>query len=153
MILAPAISRRLGFLPDFLRTLVAATLASQLASIPLLVSFFGYFPVLSILANVLMIPVITLAFYLLWAAVIICLILPVDRLIALYIPYIILNGTNAAANFFATFGVFMTKFPTALCYVYYPTLAGCSDAVNFSRKMKTAMLIVVAVCLSVAAFL
>ena len=58
--ISPLISARLQKLPDFFRTkeILIATLSAQFATLPLLMFYFGKLSIISVLANILILPVI-----------------------------------------------------------------------------------------------
>ncbi|MBQ7643042.1 MAG: ComEC/Rec2 family competence protein [Clostridia bacterium] len=134
--IAPPVARSLDFLPSKISRTLSAIIAIQAATLPLLISYFGYYPAISIISNIFLLPAVTVTFYALWIGVLTAALMPFNRLIGLFIPFNLLRGCGAAASFAATSGVYLEYFPDGIKYVYYPVLFGVSDLFSSSARFK-----------------
>ena len=136
IILLPPVKRALNFLPDKISESLSAIIASEAVVVPLSVYYFGAFPLTAVVANLILIPVVTVTFYLLWIFFILCLILPVSPTILLFAPYMLIDGTLIVSGYMADVPLFVNAFPTAMSAVYYPSLLISSDVVNAPKAVK-----------------
>ena len=135
IVVAPPIKRFLGFLPPKFDDAFATIAAAELAVLPVCVICFGHFPLIAILSNALLIPVLTAVYYLLWVGFILSAV-GVPPLYALAAPRVLLIGTNAVANRLADFKFGIKTMPSPLVFTYAVPLALSSDAFNFGKKTK-----------------
>lgn len=153
IILAPPLKRLFErFMPDKFSDSFAVIIAAQTVAMPLSVNYFGSFPLVAIITNLILLPFISVAFYSLWIATLFCLIFPFNRLIALYISNFVIKATQASCEILAGFPLSVTKFGLVFCIVYYFALIICSDMVNASPKFKKISAAVAAVSATLAAF-
>ncbi len=136
IVLAPTFKNLFKFLPEEFSSSLSVLMSSQTAVIPLSVIFFDGFSLISFIANFLLLPVVTIIFYFLIIGVVICLILPINALIALFIPQILVVGTTGVISFLATIPLAITYFPTAFTVCYYSLMLCVSDFVNLPKKAK-----------------
>ena len=136
LVLAPTFKDLLKFLPEQFSSSISVLLASQSAIIPLSVVFFDGFSLVSFLANFLLIPVVTIIFYFLVIGVIICMILPINALIGLFVPQILVVGTTGIVNFLSSVKISITYFPPLMSICYYALMLCVSDFVNLPKKAK-----------------
>lgn len=145
--LAPPIRSVLSFLPGKFADSLSVVLAAQCASAPLSVVLFGTFPIVSLFSNLVLAPLVSLAFYALWIGVAICAILPINRLICLYLPNVTLYGLSKFGKIFAGFPLSVDGLPIALCLLSLAFILASSDVVNVGKRTK-----VVCAALSLALF-
>ena len=98
-VFAPTFKEWLKFLPEQFASAISVLFASQAVALPLSVSFFGSFSLVSFIANFLLLPVVTIIFYFVFIGALICVILPINELIALFIPQILIVGTTGIVSF------------------------------------------------------
>ena len=139
-------------MPDKFSDSFAVIIAAQTVAMPLSVNYFGSFPLVAIITNLILLPFISVAFYSLWIATLFCLIFPFNRLIALYISNFVIKATHASCEILAGFPLSVTKFGLVFCIVYYFALIICSDMVNASPKFKKISAAVAAVSATLAVF-
>ena len=153
IILAPPLKRLFDkFMPDKFSDSFAVIIAAQTVAMPLGVYYFGSFPLVAIIANLILLTFISVAFFSLWIAALLCLIFPFNRLIALYIPNFIIKATHASCEILAGFPLSVTKFGLIFGVVYYFALFVCSDTVNARPIVKKISATVAAVFAALAAF-
>ena len=134
--IAPPIERNLPFKSDKIKGAVSVLLASQLSALPVSVYVFGSFSIVSLLANFIVLPIVTIIFYFTVIGVIICIILPINAHIALFIPNILNVGTSVVVEFISKFPFAISFFSAGLMTVYYFLLLCFSDLVNLSKRVK-----------------
>jgi len=71
--LMPIFMRWFKFMPKFLSSSLAITLASTLGTIPLILAFFGTFPTFTLIANLVVVPLFGVIYCMLFVMVIVCL--------------------------------------------------------------------------------
>lgn len=94
------IRKLLGFLPNVLRDSIAITISAQLMTLPAITNMFGYLPVYSIVANILISAVFVYVLYLCFVFVPIALIPGVNDFVAMFVKLSI-ELVLATAEFFA----------------------------------------------------
>ncbi|MBE5742584.1 MAG: ComEC/Rec2 family competence protein [Clostridiales bacterium] len=137
MVLSPPIIRFFEFLPKPFAESIGVLVSAQLSAIPLTVTYFGYFSLISFLANFILLPVVTIIFYLTVIGMVLCLILPINQLIALFIPKILILGAQGLTNALTYVLLPIEYFPKALKWVYYPCLIAVTDLLNLPKWVKT----------------
>ncbi|MGN1104237.1 MAG: ComEC/Rec2 family competence protein [Candidatus Coproplasma sp.] len=140
LLLSRNLSVILSFLPLKIRNIVVSGWSAQFATIPVLMSSFGYVSWAGLILNIIFIPVITALYVVLFAVMIICLILPFCAPVLLnvstvplqFIINVIVESGVENAVIYGNFGV----------WIYIPfiifTLA-LSDKFNFSRFVRSAL--------------
>lgn len=119
-----------------LRESLAVLIAAEAVSIPLSVVLFGYFPIVSVVTNLFLIPLVSLVFYMLWICLLLCMIMSVNRLIALYIPNLILKFLTSCCETLSKFPYKITTFPIAAVILYFAAILIVSDIVNANKAAK-----------------
>ncbi|MGN0812173.1 MAG: ComEC/Rec2 family competence protein [Candidatus Coproplasma sp.] len=140
LLLHKNLSEILNFLPTKLRDRVVSGWSAQLATIPVLMSSFGYISWAGIILNLIFIPLISALYVLLFAVMIICLILPFCAPVLLnlstvplqYLINLIVSSGVENAVIYGNFGV----------WIYLPfiilTLA-LSDKINLKTAYRCAL--------------
>lgn len=136
--LSPPLKRFLSFMPEKFAESLSTLIASQLAALPITVSSFGYFSFISFVANLVLLPVVTIIYYCTVIGLICCLILPINELITLFIPKILSLGTIGVTDILSRVVVQITTYPVIFSYAYYPLLITCSDVINVPKNLKFA---------------
>lgn len=155
LFLQPLISQKLKVLGPRLKELVAVTLAAQLGVLPILVYFFNQLSVISILANVLVVPVTFLLLILGIVALVISFISQVLAGIVYFVAEILLDYMILTAHFLARFpaaAFYLTKPSFWAVLGYYLLLAGAFFMLKkFKKGFKLSTLVIFALaCLLVA---
>ena len=76
ILLTPQLMKLLNFLPSRFSLPICATLGAQLGLFPVLIFFYSNVPALALIANLVVVPVVTAAFLVLMALVVVCALLP-----------------------------------------------------------------------------
>ena len=138
IILSSPIKRALGFLPEKIAALLSGLIAAHLASAPVCIIAFGYFPFSALLMNILFLPILSFTYYFLWITFIFGAIFPATVTVAAFVPSLFLYGTDEIAAFAASFPLTAKVFPVPLAAAYYPVAIIGSDLVNTGKKIKAA---------------
>lgn len=152
IVLTSPLKRAFSFMTKKLGDALSVTVAAEATSIPLSVYFFGYFPLVAIVTNLFLIPLVSIGFYMLWICFIVCAILPINRLIALFIPDKLFSLLADLCEVFADFPYKITVFPTAVAVLFYGAVLISSEFVNadsFTKKT-TGIYAIVAVIVAIA---
>ncbi len=136
LILAPPIKSVLSFMPEEFSSSLSVLFASQAAALPLSVSFFSGFSVVSFFANFLLLPIVSILYYATVIGMLICLILPINELIALFLPQILTVGVKGVTEFFANYPLLLDYMTKPVMAIYYTLLLCVSDFVNIPKKAK-----------------
>ena len=136
IILAPPIKSLFKFLPEQFASSLSVLCASQTVALPVSVLFFGSFSIVSFFANFILLPVVSIVFYAVVIGVVITLIFPINELIALFIPQILLIGIKGITEVLAQIPLVINYFPPLLALVYYALVLVASDFVNAPKKVK-----------------
>ena len=136
LILSPPIKRVLSFMPEEFASLFSVLFASQLTALPLSIWFFGSFPLASFIANFFLLPIVSILYYATVICTIIAMILPINELIALFVPQILTVGIKNVTELIAKFPLNLTYMTKALMIGYYTLLFGVSDIINLPKKAK-----------------
>ncbi|MBO4323320.1 MAG: ComEC/Rec2 family competence protein [Clostridia bacterium] len=131
---SPPIRRKTAFLGEKFSLAFAVLIAAELAAFPISVIYFGYFPTVALIANLLFIPIITATYYLLWAGIIIDLILPFLS-VGLILPYLVFDGIYALTSILSASPT-LTVFPKFCLAAYYIAIFIASDLVNAGKAVK-----------------
>lgn len=112
--LTPLLEPKLWFLPRYLASLVCVSIAVEIGICPLLILYFNKLPLVTILANIVVIPLLGVILVLGLAMVFVGIIfMPLANLIGM-INYYVISGLLISVSFFA-------HFPYA--YLYLPSLS------------------------------
>lgn len=123
--------------PNFLASSIAVTVSAQIGIYPIMASYFNSFSLYSILANIVVVPIFSIAYVLLFASVIISYILPFLSFI-LVVPAVVMSFVN-------WFPTIFVNLPYANLYVfslgvfsilYYVALVFISSFVFINHKIK-----------------
>lgn len=144
IVLASPVSEALSFMPKKIRDSLSVMIAASVTSIPLCTLLFGYFPLVSFVTNLALIPLVTISFYTLWIGVIISAILPVNRLIALFIPGNLLKFVSGICGVFSRFPLAVRIFPAGFAAAYFIAAFALSDVLNTGKKTKICVAIYLA---------
>lgn len=134
--LAPPIKSALSFMPDEFSSSLSVLFASQAGILPLSIKFFGGFPLVSFFANFLLLPVVSILYYATVIGVVICLILPINEHIALFIPQILTVGIKGVTEFLASYSLSLDYMTLPISITYYALLLCVSDVINIPPKAK-----------------
>ena len=125
LIVAPAIKRTLSKLPNNIASALSTVFAAQLVSIPILLYSFGHFSIVSIMVNLLFIPVVGVIYVILFVCTLLTIIFGSGN-IFLFIPNYALKLLTILINFFdkdffivggITFGGFVILY-YLVCFVF-----------------------------------
>ena len=143
-----SIEKRLAFLPKFLSSTLAVSLATTISVFPLTVYLFGEFSILSLLTNVIVLPVLSVGYGILVAFSAIAVIFP---------PFAFLIQAGGSVVYFLNFvtGVIASvdiasvtlSAPLWFCLTYYVCVTSVSGYVNFSTFTKRMILIALMILL------
>ena len=136
LVLAPPIKSVLSFMPNEFSSSLSVLFASQAGILPLSIKYFGGFPLVSFFANFLLLPIVSILYYLTVIGVVICLILPINEHIALFIPQILTVGIKGVTEFMANFPLVLDYMSIPLAIAYYALLLCVSDFINLPKKAK-----------------
>lgn len=142
IVLAPPIKEIFKFLPEKFASGISVLCASQIVALPLSVLFFKSFSIISFIANFVLLPVVSIVFYAVVIGTVITLILPINELIALFIPQILIIGIKGITEFFAQVPLIINYFPPILALFYYSLVLVASDFVNAPKKVKISCAII-----------
>ncbi|MBQ2714111.1 MAG: ComEC/Rec2 family competence protein [Clostridia bacterium] len=133
-------TKLLSFLPKSLSSVCAMSISASLAVFPLTVSFFGYFSVLGLVANVLVVPVLSAFYGILFLVAVVCAILPFLGFL-LYAVSVVIYYINGVVSFIAglSFASINIKIPLWFTISYY-TLGLClTDYIFLGKGVKRAV--------------
>ena len=132
------ISDKLSFMPTFLRDSLSVMISASSVSVPLCVIYFGAFPLASFISNLIVVPLVSVSFYTLWLGLAISAILPINRLIAFFVPGNLLHLSTALCKVFANFPLSISGFPTIFAVVYFAALLSVAETVNTGKRLRFA---------------
>jgi competence protein ComEC len=103
VLLAPLIERVLGFVPSMLqiREFVTATIATQIMVLPLLLYLIGEFSIVSVLVNVLVLPMVPVAMLLTFATGTLFALLPTLGIVTGFVAHLSLSYILTVADLFS----------------------------------------------------
>lgn len=136
IVLAPALNRRLAFLPDSFASALSVTAAAELFTLPIAISSFGRFNFISLLVNLAVLPVVSFLYYGLWIALLLYVIFPFYRLIGVNITSFLSGGIDGFLKMTGTFSFSAAVFPDAAYFPWYLLLILSGDSVNLPEKAK-----------------
>lgn len=132
------ISDKLSFMPTFLRDSLSVMISASSVSVPLCVIYFGAFPLASFISNLIVVPLVSVSFYTLWLGLAISAILPINRLIAFFVPGNLLHLSTRLCKVFANFPLSISGFPTIFAVVYFAALLSVAETVNTGKRLRFA---------------
>lgn len=132
------ISDKLSFMPTFLRDSLSVMISASSVSVPLCVIYFGAFPLASFISNLIVVPLVSVSFYMLWLGLAISAILPINRLIAFFVPGYFLHLSTGLCKVFANFPLSISGFPTIFAVVYFAALLSVAETVNTGKRLRFA---------------
>ena len=141
------ISDKISFMPTFLRDSLSVMISASSVSVPLCVIYFGAFPLASFISNLIVVPLVSVSFYTLWLGLAISTILPINRLIAFFVPGNLLHLSTGLCKVFANFPLSISGFPTIFAVVYFAALLSVAETVNTGKRLRFASCIYVVLSL------
>lgn len=132
------ISDKLSFMPTFLRDSLSVMISASSVSVPLCVIYFGAFPLASFISNLIVVPLVSVSFYTLWLGLAVSAILPINRLIAFFVPCNLLHLSTGLCKVFANFPLSVSGFPTIFAVVYFAALLSVAETVNTGKRLRFA---------------
>ena len=144
-LLARPISKLFKFLPKNIANSIGAVIASQLASIPIMIAHFSSFSAISVLINLLFLP---LTFFIFVFSLISTLLAGILNFSALLVPLNLLFKLIIIVMEYVDFTVFTVGALTVSSSVifYYSSLIVVSGIINIKRKLKMLLCIALSVC-------
>ncbi len=137
----PIINRRLEFIPEKLSIFSEAlsmTIAAQIMTLPLIIYQFGRLSIISVLANVLIVPTMSIILPAGFLALLLASFLPAASIYLFFPVYLVLSYIIILTNFFASFpyaAVIVNFFPASLLFLSYLIIAAYLIwHNNFSKK-------------------
>ena len=130
---------RIRFLPQKFSSALAVALSAQLCTFPILIDCFGYVSAISLVLNLLFIPVISAVYALLFVCMIAASVFPAAGGVILYLPCLFLQ-VAVQPVMAADFGVLLISGFTfgAAAAIWYLLLFFLSDKINLKPVPKTA---------------
>ncbi|MBE5757294.1 MAG: ComEC/Rec2 family competence protein [Clostridiales bacterium] len=126
----------LKFLPKKVASGLATTFSAQIATLPLLLTYFNQVSLVASLFNLLLIPVVFILFSFLFFAIFITLIFPFLGFVFFPIKYLIL-GINYLINFFDYNSLLLTEIAIGgFSFIYYFIILIVSGFINFAKITK-----------------
>lgn len=132
------ISDKLSFMPTFLRDSLSVMISASSVSVPLCVIYFDAFPLASFISNLIVVPLVSVSFYTLWFGLAISAILPINRLIAFFVPGNLLHLSTGLCKVFSNFPLSISGFPTIFAVVYFAALLSVAETVNTGKRLRFA---------------
>lgn len=142
IVLAPPLTKMLSFLPQKIASSLAVSIASFLSATPVSVIYFGYASVLSILLNIVLLPIISIVFMYLFIATIVGGIFSISGVLLFPVTYLV-KGIIYLMNFvdFKGLAIFL-GISTVGALFYYLALFAIGGMFNLKRKTKNILVIV-----------
>lgn len=142
--LAPPVAAKLSVWSDKLKSTASVLVAAELTTAPLCVKYFGSFPLISVVGNLVVVPAVTLAFYFTVAGLALSVILPAN--IALFPASALLAGAETVSSALSNVTLNINFFPDILLIVYFFFLFVASDLFNAGKTLKR-------ICVTAIAFI
>ncbi|MDD5606634.1 MAG: ComEC/Rec2 family competence protein [Candidatus Pacebacteria bacterium] len=121
--LGPYLQKKLRFLPKLgfvdLKTILAMTLAAQIFTFPILLYHFNQFPIISPLANLLVVPIVYWIILLGFIFLFFSLILPFLSYILVFSVFVLLKYINFIIEKLSFFPILRLEMPILLVFVFY----------------------------------
>ncbi len=142
MLFSSTIARKLKFLPNKLATSIGAVISAQLFSFPIMLSSFGKISLISVLTNLVFLPVVGIVYIVTILTVIFAIIFGLGEYV-LFFPSLIFKGVNFLITAFdysvLSVGGFSLGF---FAIFYYLAFAVVSDYTNLAKKIKLILTLV-----------
>lgn len=148
MLLSKPISKLFKFLPDKISNSIGAVLSAQLSAIPISLSAFGYFSFISIIANLIFIPLVSVIFISLLVAVILGGVFNIANILLFPLQYLLM-AVNFSINVL-DYEVFIIGgfFLGAFTIFYYLAMVLSSGLVNMQGRVRLlSVLLSIIICL------
>ena len=141
--LTKPIADKLKFLPKWLASTSAMSISASLAVLPLSCAFFGELSLLSILTNVLVVPVLSLVYGVLFVVAVICSILNFMGFLLTVVGSVVYY-LNFATQVVSEISFASVKISAPIWFVagYYVTGIGLTDYVFLSKNAKRGLFVV-----------
>lgn len=131
-------------LPNFIASSFAVTLSATILTLPVLIKTFGYISPISLIANLVILPLFSIFFSVLFIAFLINLIIPIGFMFSFLST--IFSCISAVTTVLAKAGVIKTDFSPVLSTFAYYTFLLLASRLNISNKLlKQCMCIICAV--------
>ena len=148
MILSKPISRLLHFLPNKLATVLSTVLSAQVSAIPISLYAFGWFSFISIIANLVFIPIVSAIFVILIISVLIGGAFNIATIVLFPVKYVLMLVNYCITildyDIFIVGGFTLSVFSV----FYYVAIIIASDIINFRKIAKiVSILLSVVICL------
>jgi len=142
IVLSPPLTRLLSFLPQKIASSLAVSIASFLSATPVSVIYFGYASVVSIILNIVLLPIISIVFMYLFIATIIGGIFSISWVLLFPVNYLV-KGIIYLMQFvdFKGLAIFL-GLSTVGALFYYLALFTFGGMFNLKRKAKNILIIV-----------
>ncbi len=136
LLLSKPISKVFKFLPKKLADSIGVVLSAGLSTFPVLIDYFGSVSVISILANLIIVPLVSFVFILVLMGAIFGGIFNVSNILLFPSNYI-LKGLNFVVSFtdYGIFRIFLVPFG-AVSLLYFFSLVALSGFINIKLKLK-----------------
>lgn len=145
--LAPGLRRALSALPAWLKNNISLSVASQVATLPALLATFGYISGAGLILNIVVLPLLSALYILLFACVVACAVIPPMATAVLPAASMPLE---AVTNFFVSSGFensLLSGFGGWWISLFiFGIVAVLSDKFNFARPFRAAASVVLAGC-------
>lgn len=140
--------RILRFLPQKIADNLTVTLSAQVGMIPVLMHYFGKIPLTTLLANLILVPFVELAFMILFTAALIAVLIPQIGAV-LVIPDYLLKGVLIASEWLAdlNLGQVVLYSLGTLAVFYYAALLLVSDKIFLRVSLRAVGCVICAVIL------
>lgn len=148
ILLTPNLNRVLRRLPKGLKSNISMSLTSQAATLPALLLTFGYISGAGLILNIVVLPVLSFLYVLMFVCVVVCAIVPAAAFIlpAASVPLM------AVINFFVACGFEHSLISGFggwwLAVIVFVGIAALSDKFNFSKSLRAAVSGVCVLCLA-----
>ncbi len=91
---------------------------------------------MSFISNLIVVPLVSVSFYTLWLGLAVSAILPINRLIAFFIPSNLLYLATGLCKVFANFPLSISVFPAVFAVVYFVALLSVAETVNTGKRLR-----------------
>lgn len=138
-------------LPNAIASAIAVTVSAQIGIYPIMASFFNSFSVYSVIANIVVVPVFSLAYILLFSSVCIVVIFPFMSFIY-FAPSVVMSFVNWFPSLFVDlpFAMIYVRDLGLFSLIYYVALLFMSSFVFVKHKVKIPVSIALVVAMLVA---
>ena len=134
IVISPAVAALIRGKSEKLKGSIGAIFAAQAVAMPLSVCYFGSFPLVSIVSNFVIVPVVVVCFFACFIGLGLSLIIPPS--IANFVADNMLRGIDYFTGLLAKTKAAVTVFPSWAMVIYFIALSIASDLVGANRKIK-----------------